>query len=63
MTEKRRGGGSVALPDGVYVGGGFDGIRFLSSFEKYDISNKSWKLLSPMKYERYLLRTVIALDF
>ena len=54
MNSKRRGSGSAALPDGIYVAGGFDGFTFLDSFEKYDISNHAWKLLATMKLARYL---------
>lgn len=35
MTEARRALAAVALPDGIYAIGGYDGKQYLSSVEKY----------------------------
>lgn len=36
MNECRRALSLVALPDGIYAIGGYNGKRYLSSVEKYD---------------------------
>lgn len=36
MTEARRALAAVALPDGIYAIGGYDGKQYLSSVEKYN---------------------------
>ena len=35
MNEARRALAAVALPDGIYAIGGYDGKQYLSSVEKY----------------------------
>jgi len=37
MKESRRALAAVALPDGIYAIGGYDGRQYLSSVEKFDL--------------------------
>lgn len=41
MTEARRALAAVALPDGIYAIGGYDGKQYLSSVEKYNYTRYS----------------------
>lgn len=42
LNIPRRALSAVALPDGIYAIGGFDGQNYLSSIEKYDESKNEW---------------------
>lgn len=39
----------------IYVVGGFDGTRQLSSVERFDTDNKVWETVTPMKTSRSAL--------
>ena len=39
----------------IYVVGGFDGTRQLSSVERFDTDNKIWETITPMKTSRSAL--------
>lgn len=46
--------GAVALPDGIYVIGGFDGLeeRYCAEVRRYDYSENEWHLAASMHVER-----------
>ena len=52
----------MALPDGIYAIGGFDGENYLSSVEKYEESTNEWVYVSSMNYPRCTLSAVISND-
>mmetsp|Transcript_29803 Transcript_29803/g.29534 ORF Transcript_29803/g.29534 Transcript_29803/m.29534 type:complete len:90 (+) Transcript_29803:427-696(+) len=62
MKEARRALASVTLPDGVYVFGGFDGLRYLNTMEKFDIRAGKWMQLAPMNTARCSLSGVASSD-
>lgn len=62
MLSPRRALAAVALPDGVYALGGYDGTKYLNSMEKLDISRGIWTELAPMKHPRCTLAAVSSPD-
>ena len=48
LREHRRALALVALPDGVYAIGGYNGKDYLSSVEKYDASKHAWVKVKSM---------------
>ena len=54
MNHSRRNFSSLSMPDGIYVFGGFDGTKYLTSVEKYDFQTKKWKVLAEMNFARSL---------
>ncbi len=42
MHEARRALTAVALPDGIYAIGGYNGKEYISSVERYDTINNEW---------------------
>lgn len=62
MHFPRRALGAVALPDGIYVIGGYDGQRYLNQVEKLDIARNEWVLLAPMLTGRCSFAAVASSD-
>jgi influenza virus NS1A-binding protein len=62
LNIPRRALSAVALPDGIYAIGGFDGSNYLSSIEKYDDENNEWKFVSSMNYARCTLSAIATPD-
>jgi hypothetical protein len=62
MITPRRALAAVALPDGIYALGGYDGTKYLNSMEKLDISRGIWTELAPMKHPRCTLAAVSSPD-
>ncbi len=62
LNIPRRALSAVALPDGIYAIGGFDGQNYLSSIEKYDENNNEWKFVSSMNYARCTLSAIATPD-
>ena len=52
MNMKRKGSVAICMPEGIYVLGGFDGVQYLKSIEKYDFVSKSWIYLKDMTYSK-----------
>lgn len=52
MNEGKRALNAVALPDGLYVLGGYNGVEYLNSVDKYDFSTKKWSSIKPMNTNR-----------
>lgn len=42
MKEARRALTSVALPDGIYAIGGYNGKEYINTVERYDIFTNEW---------------------
>jgi influenza virus NS1A-binding protein len=40
MQEARRALAAVALPDGIYAIGGYDGRQYLATVEKFDLQKQ-----------------------
>lgn len=62
MPTPRRALSAVALPDGVYVLGGYDGSKYLKSLDKFDIRKNAWVSLASMNEARCTLATVVSPD-
>jgi len=52
----------VALPDGVYAIGGYNGKEYLNSMEKYDPITDKWTFSSSMNFPRCTLSAVSSND-
>lgn len=53
LNVPRRALSAVALPDGIYAVGGFDGSQYLNSVERYD--DGRWVLIESMRHPRCTL--------
>lgn len=62
LNIPRRALSAVALPDGIYAIGGFDGQNYLSSIEKYDEVKNEWTFISSMNYARCTLSAIATPD-
>jgi N-acetylneuraminic acid mutarotase len=63
MNEARRALSAVALPDGIYAIGGYNGKEYVSSVEKYDFFSKEWVKIKSMNKARCTLSAVATADF
>ena len=63
MNEPRRALTAVALPDGIYAIGGYNGKEYINSVERYDFFTNEWTLLKPMETPRCTLSAVASSDF
>ena len=52
LNHKRKGASAIIMPDGIYVIGGYDGVHYLRSVERFDYVDKKWKYVAEMKAER-----------
>jgi len=50
----------VALPDGIYAIGGFDGTQYLNSVEKYE--DGRWTLIQSLNHPRCTLSALSTPD-
>lgn len=55
MKFSRSGAGVAVLNQWIYVVGGFDGTRQLSSVERFDTDRQTWETVTPMKTSRSAL--------
>lgn len=62
MNEGRRAHAAVALPDGIYAIGGYNGKEYISSVEKYDYFTNQWTLVKPLNTPRCTLSAVASSD-
>lgn len=62
MQYARRALAAVALPDGIYVLGGYDGQHYLSAVEKLDCLRGEWVTLTPMLHGRCSFSAVVTAD-
>ena len=63
MNEPRRALTAVALPDGIYAIGGYNGKDYINTVEKYDFMANKWVTVRPMKRARCTLSAVASIDF
>lgn len=52
MQIQRRALAAAALADGIYAIGGFDGVKHLSSVQKYDEDGSEWVRIADLKRGR-----------
>lgn len=52
LNTPRRALAAVALPDGVYAIGGYDGSGYLCTVERYDEISNCWVYINSMNYSR-----------
>lgn len=62
LNIPRRALSVVALPDGVYAIGGYNGKDYLGTMERYDILTDKWTLCAQMNYPRCTLAAVSSND-
>ena len=62
MKEPRRALTAVALPDGIYAIGGYNGKDYINTVEKYDFHTNDWVQVKSMKRPRCTLSAVASLD-
>lgn len=55
MKYQRSGAGVAVLNQYIYVVGGFDGLRQLSTVERFDTDKQVWDEVKPMKIARSAL--------
>lgn len=55
MKFSRSGAGVAVLNQFIYVVGGFDGSRQLSSVERFDTDKQIWETITPMRTSRSAL--------
>ena len=63
MNYARRSLSAVALPDGVYILGGYDGENYLNSVEKYDLEKNVWVVVQPLNCQRCTMACVSSPDY
>lgn len=63
MNFARRALAAVALPDGIYAIGGYDGKQYLDSVEKFDLQQNEWIPVKSMQKSRCTLSAVASPDF
>lgn len=52
MNETKRALSAVALPDGIYIFGGYNGLEYVPSVQKLDLTTYTWQDLKPMNTAR-----------
>jgi len=62
MKEPRRALSAVALPDGIYAIGGYNGKEYVATVERYDIFSNEWVAVTPMRRARCTLSAVVSGD-
>jgi N-acetylneuraminic acid mutarotase len=62
MKEARRALTAVALPDGIYAIGGYNGKEYINTVERYDFFANEWTPVKPMKKARCTLSAVASTD-
>lgn len=53
----------VAMPDGIYAIGGYDGAKYLATIERYDLITETWSPVKPMNVARCTLSAVASSDY
>jgi hypothetical protein len=62
MKQARRALAVVALPDGIYAIGGYDGKQYLATVEKFDLQQQKWVSITSMNTARCTLSAVSSTD-
>ena len=62
MKEPRRALSAVALPDGIYAIGGYNGKDYIGTVERYDLFTNEWTQVRSMNRPRCTLSAVASPD-
>ena len=62
MNLNRKGSCALYLPNFIYVIGGFDGVQYLKSCEKYEFKSKKWNYIQDMNFQRSFAKAVLNSD-
>jgi influenza virus NS1A-binding protein len=60
MSEGKRALNAVALPDGIYVLGGYNGREYLNTMERYEIFSGKWSEVRPMNTSRGTFSAIVS---
>lgn len=63
MNEGRRALAAVAMPDGIYAIGGYNGKDYISSVERYDILNDKWNLVCHLNSAKCTMTAVASPNY
>lgn len=63
MNEGRRALAAIAMPDGIYAVGGYNGKDYISSVERYDIAANRWEIVSKLNAPKCTMTAVASPNF
>jgi len=63
LNEPRRALAAVALPDGIYAIGGYNGKDYIKTVERFDMTTNEWYTVKSMNSARCTLAAVASSDF
>lgn len=62
MNDARRALAVIAMPDGIYAIGGYDGQKYLATVEKFCLTQNKWIKVKQMNTARCTLSAVPSAD-
>lgn len=62
MNEGRRALAAVAMPDGIYAIGGYNGKDYISSVERYDVETDTWSVVCHLNSPKCTMTAVASPD-
>lgn len=63
MNEGRRALAAVAMPDGIYAIGGYNGKDYIDSVERYDLITDHWTFVSKLTSPKCTMSALASPDF
>lgn len=63
MNEGRRALAAVAMPDGIYAIGGYNGKDYIDSVERYDLVKDRWTLITALTSPKCTMSALASPDF
>ena len=63
MTQGRRALAAVAMPDGIYAIGGYNGKDYIRSMEKYCIETNTWEHVANLASSKCTMSAVVSPDY
>lgn len=63
MNEGRRALAAIAMPDGIYAIGGYNGKDYIASVERYDINADKWTIISSLNSPKCTMTAVASPNF
>lgn len=63
MNEGRRALAAVAMPDGIYAIGGYNGKDYISSVERYDIIEDKWTMVADLNSPKCTMTAIASPDY
>lgn len=60
MDGGKRALNAVALPDGLYVLGGYNGKEYLNTVQRYDYFTQKWSIMKPMNSARGTFSSIVS---